>query len=121
MDNKIYLIFLGVHILIIIVNYHLLKNPKPYPPEKVREEFKRGRESLSSYKYGGVSHYLLPRLVQSKANWVNGNAYWYRSGIKLGEVFKLFDPLIGLFIILFPLVLGMIGLCIRMEKDVLKD
>lgn len=135
MDNKIYLIFLGVHILIIIVNYHLLKNPKPYPPEEVREEFKSGRESLSSYKYGGVSHYLLPRLVKSQANWINGNAYWYRSSVKfgifgkcltfftmiLGEVFKLFDPLIGLFIILFPLVLGMIGLCIRIEKDVLKD
>ena len=55
MDNKIYLIFLGVHILIIIVNYHLLKNPKPYPPEEVRKEFKRGRERLASYKYGGVS------------------------------------------------------------------
>lgn len=135
MDNKIYLIFLGVHILIIIVNYHLLKNPKPYPPEEVSKEFKSGRERLSSYKYSGPSHYFLPRLVQSQANWENGNAYWYRSSVKfgifgigitlitaiLGEVFKLFDPLIGLFIILFPLVLGMIGLCIRMEKDVLKD
>lgn len=42
MSNKIYLFILGVHILIIIVNYHLLKNPKPYPPEEVRKDFKSG-------------------------------------------------------------------------------
>lgn len=40
MSNKIYLIFLVVDILIIIVNYNLLKNPKPYPPKEIREEFK---------------------------------------------------------------------------------
>ena len=51
MSSKIYLIFLGVHILIIIVNYNLLKNPKPYPPEEIRKEFKSGGESLASYKY----------------------------------------------------------------------
>ncbi|WP_311492124.1 hypothetical protein [uncultured Anaerococcus sp.] len=135
MDNKIYLIFLIVDILIIIVNYHLLKNPKPYPPEEVRKEFKSGGVSLASSKFVGSSHYLLPRLVQSQANWENGNAYWYRSGIKLGifgigitlitailgEVFRLFDPLVGLFIILIPWVLGMIYMCIRIEKDILKD
>ena len=135
MDNKIYLIFLIVDILIIIVNYHLLKNPKPYPPEEVRKEFKSGGVSLASSKFVGSSHYLLPRLVQSQANWENGNAYWYRSGIKLGifgigitlitailgEVFRPFDPLVGLFIILIPWVLGMIYMCIRIEKDILKD
>nr|WP_072537847.1 hypothetical protein [Anaerococcus mediterraneensis] len=135
MSNKIYLILLGVHILIIIVNYNLLKNPKSYPPEEIREEFKSGRERLSSYKYNGLSHYVLPRLVKSQANWENGNAYWYRSGVKLGmvgigitfftmilgEVFNLFDPLLGTFIILIPVILGMIYMCIRMEKDILKD
>lgn len=135
MPIKIYLIFLGINILIIIVNYNLFNNPKPYPPEEVRAEFESGREKLSSYKYRGLSHYLLPRLVKSKANWVNGNNYWYRSGISLGimgigltiftiilgEVFNLFDPLIGLFIILIPLVLGMIYICFRMEKNILKD
>ena len=83
----------------------------------------------------GFSHYLLPRLVKSQANWENGNAYWYRSGVKLGiigilitlftiilgEVFNLFDPLLGMFIILIPVSLGMIYMCIRMEKDILKD
>ena len=135
MSNKIYLILLGVNILIIIVNYNLLKNPKPYPPEEIRKEFKSGRERLDSYKYRGLSHYLLPRLVKSQANWENGNAYWYRSGVRLGifgivltlitailgEVFRLFDPLVGLFIILILWVLGMIYMCIRMEKDILKD
>ena len=135
MSDKIYLILLGVNILIIIVNYNLLKNPKPYPPEEVRKEFKSGGERLDSYKYSGLSHYLLPRLVKSQANWENGNAYWYRSGVRLGifgivltlitailgKVFRLFDPLVGLFIILIPLVLGMIYMCIRMEKHILKD
>ena len=39
----------------------------------------------------------------------------------LGEVFNLFDPLLGMFIILIPVSLGMIYMCIRMEKDILKD
>lgn len=39
----------------------------------------------------------------------------------LGEVFNLYDSLIGLFIILIPVSLGMIYICIRMEKDILKD
>lgn len=135
MSDKIYLILLGVNILIIIVNYNLLKNPKPYPPEEVRKEFKSGSERLGSYKYSGPSHYLLPRLVKSQANWENGNAYWYRSCVRLGifgivltlitailgEVFRLFDSLVGLFIISIPWVLGMIYMCIRMEKDILKD
>ena len=34
--------------------------------------------------YGGLSRYLLPRLVKSESNWINGNNYWYRSGIRLG-------------------------------------
>lgn len=128
MTNNLYLIFLAVHTLIIIVNYHLLKKPKPYPPDEVRKEFKSGGERLSSYKYIGLSHYLIPRLVQSKANWENGNAYWYRSGVRLGifgivitlitiilgEVLKLFDPLVGLFIISIPWFLGIIYTCIRM-------
>lgn len=135
MYNKIYLILLGVNILIIIVNYNLLKNPKPYPPEEIRKEFKSGGVSLASSKFVGSSHYLLPRLVKSEANWENGNNFWYKSCIKLGimgisltiltmilgEYFKLFDPLIGLFIIFIPVSLGMIYMCIRMEKDILKD
>ena len=68
MPIKIYLIFLGINILIIIVNYNLLNNPKPNAPEEVRAEFESGRERLDSYKYRGLSHYLLPRLVKSKAN-----------------------------------------------------
>lgn len=135
MSDKIYLILLGVNILIIIVNYNLLKNPKPYPPEEIRKEFKSGSVRFSSNKYMGLSHYLLPRLVKSESNWINGNAYWYRSGVRLGifgivitlitiiigEFFNLYDSLIGLFIILIPWVLGMIYMCIRMEKDILKD
>lgn len=135
MSNKIYLIFLGIYILIIIVNYNLLKNPKPYPPEEIRKEFKSGGESLASYKYVGLSHYLIPRLVKSESNWENGNYFWYKSGIKLGimgmsltiltmllgEYFKLSDPLRALFIILIPVSLGMVYICFRMEKDILKD
>lgn len=44
MSDKIYLIFLGVNILIIIVNYNLLKNPKPYPPEEVGKNLKVGEK-----------------------------------------------------------------------------
>lgn len=80
----------------------------------------------------GLSHYLLPRLVKSEANWENGNNFWYRSGVRLGifgivltlitailgKVFRLFDSLVGLFIISIPWVLGMIYMCIRMEKHI---
>ena len=135
MGSNLYFLFLGVYVLIIIVNYNLLKHPKPYPPKEIREEFKRGRVRLSSYKYQGLSNYLLPRLVESESNWIDGNAYWYRSGVKLGivdlvitlitmilgEVFNLYDYLTGLFIILIPSALGMIYMCYRMEKDILKD
>lgn len=135
MDNNLYLLFLVIYILIILVNYNLLKHPKPYPPKEIREEFKRGRERLTSYKYQGLSHYALPRLVKSESNWINGNAYWYKSCIKLGimgiaitlitmilgEVFNLYDYLIGLFIIMIPSILGMIYICYRMEKDILRD
>ena len=135
MTNNIYLILLAVHILIIIVNYNLLKNPKPYPPEEIRKELKSGGGSLASFKFVRFSHYLLPRLAKSQLNWKNGNYFWYKSAIKLGiigisltiltiilgEYFKIFDPLIGLFIIFIPVSLGMIYLCIRMEKDILKD
>lgn len=38
-----------------------------------------------------------------------------------GEVFKLFHPLIGLFIILIPVILGMVYMSFKMEKDILKD
>ena len=135
MDNNLYLLFLGIYLLIILVNYNLLKHPKPYPPKEIREEFKKGRERLTSYKYQGLSHYALPRLVKSESNWINGNAYWYKSCIKLGimgiaitlitmilgEVFNLYDPLIGPFIIMIPSILGMINICYRMEKDILRD
>ena len=128
MGNYLYLVFLGIYVLIIMVNYNLLKHPKPYPPKKIREEFRRGRVRLSSYKYQGLSHYALPRLVKSESNWINGNAYWYRSSIKLGiigiattlitmilgEVFNLYDYLIGLFIIIIPTILRMIYICYRM-------
>ena len=40
MSNKVYLVFLVINILIIIVNYKLLNNPKPYPPAEIRKEFK---------------------------------------------------------------------------------
>lgn len=135
MGSNLYFLFLGIYVLIIIVNYNLLKHPKPYPPKEIREEFKRGRVRLSSYKYQGLSNYLLPRLVKSEFNWINGNSYWYRSCIKLGivdlvitlitmilgEVFNLYDYLIGLFIIIIPSFLGMIYICYRMEKYILKD
>lgn len=135
MSSNLYFLFLGIYVLIIIVNYNLLKHPKPYPPKEIREEFKRGRVRLSSYKYQSLSHYLLPRLVKSETNWINGNVYWYKSCIKLGiigllitlitmilgEVFNLYDYLIGLFIIIIPSFLGMIYICYRMEKDILKD
>ena len=133
--NKLYLLFLGIYLLIIWVNYNLLNHPKPYPPKEIREKFKRGRERLTSFKYRGLSHYALPRLVKSESNWINGNAYCYRSSIKLGiigvvitlitmilgEVFNLYDYLIGLFIIIIPSILGMIYICCRMEKYILKD
>ena len=98
MNDKIYQIFLAVYILIIFVNYNLSKNPKPYPPDEIREEFNSGGESLSSYKYGGLSHYLLPRLVKSKQNWENGNYYWYKSSIRLG--------IFGIGLTLFTMILG---------------
>ncbi len=83
----------------------------------------------------GLSHYLLPRLAKSESNWINGNEYWYRSSLKLGlvglvislitmvlgEVFNLYDWLIGLFIIQISSILGMIYICYRMEKYILKD
>ena len=135
MTNKLYLLLLGINILIIIVNFNLLKNPKPYPPKEIIEEFRGGRERLDSYKYVGLSHYILPRLAKSESNWINGNEYWYRSGIKLGlvglvislitmvlgEVFNLYDWLIGLFIIQIPSILGMVYIFYRMEKYILKD
>lgn len=135
MTNNLYLIFLAVNILIIIENNKQLKNPKPYPPEEIRKEIRSGGGSLASYKYVGFSHYLIPRLVKSESNWQNGNAYWHRSSIRLGifgivltfftmilgQVFNLFDPLIGLFIIFIPVSLGMVDICFRMEKDILKD
>lgn len=135
MTDKLYLIFFPVYLLLIMVNYNLLKNPKPYPPEEIREELKSGRERLNYYKYIGLSHYLIPMLVKSQENWIRGNDYWYKSGIRLGiiglfltsittvmvEVFGLFDSLIGLFIIFIPSFSGLIFLCIRMEKDILMD
>lgn len=135
MDRNLYFVFLGVYVLIIIINYNLLKHPKPYPPQEIIKEFKSGTVRLSSSKYIGMSHYVIPRLVKSESNWINGNAYWYKSCIKLGiigllitlitmilgEVFNLYDYLIGLFIIIIPSFLGMIYICYRMEKDILKD
>ena len=135
MSSNLYFVFLGIYVLIIIINYNLLKHPKPYPPQEIIKEFKSGTVRLSSSKYIGMSHYVIPRLVKSESNWINGNAYWYRSCIKLGiigllitlitmilgEVFNLYDYLIGLFIIIIPSFFGMIYICYRMEKDILKD
>ncbi|EFM24384.1 hypothetical protein HMPREF9225_1987 [Peptoniphilus duerdenii ATCC BAA-1640] len=135
MGSNLYFVFLGVNVLIIICNYNLLKHPKPYPPKEIIKEFKSGTVRLSSSKYIGMSHYVIPRLVKSESNWIDGNAYWYRSGVKLGivdlvitlitmilgEVFNLYDYLIGLFIIIIPSALGMIYMCYRMEKYILKD
>lgn len=135
MGSNLYFLFLGIYVLIIIVNYNLLKHPKPYPPQEIIKEFKSGTVRLSSSKYIGMSHYVIPRLVKSESNWINGNAYWYKSCIKLGiigllitlitmilgEVFNLYDYLTGLFIIIIPSALGMIYMCYRMEKDILKD
>lgn len=135
MGSNLYFLFLGIYVLIIIVNYNLLKHPKPYPPQEIIKEFKSGTVRLSSSKYIGMSHYVIPRLVKSESNWINGNAYWYKSCIKLGiigllitlitmilgEVFNLYDYLIGLFIIIIPSFLGMIYICYRMEKYILKD
>ena len=135
MDSNLYFLFLGIYVLIIIINYNLLKHPKPHPPQEIIKEFKSGTVRLSSSKYIGMSHYVIPRLVKSESNWINGNAYWYRSCIKLGiigllitlitmilgEVFNLYDYLIGLFIIIIPSFFGMIYICYRMEKDILKN
>lgn len=135
MSSNLYFLFLGMYVLIVIVNYNLLKHPKPYPPQEIIKEFKSGTVRLSSSKYIGMSHYVIPRLVKSESNWINGNAYWYKSCIKLGiigllitlitmilgEVFNLYDYLTGLFIIIIPSALGMIYMCYRMEKDILKD
>ena len=135
MGSNLYFLFLGIYVLIIIINYNLLKHPKPYPPQEIIKEFKSGTVRLSSSKYIGMSHYVIPRLVKSESNWINGNAYWYKSCIKLGiigllitlitmilgEVFNLYDYLTGLFIIIIPSALGMIYMCYRMEKDILKN
>lgn len=134
-SNKFYIVFLCINILIVIVNYYYLNNPKSYPPKEIREEFKIGRERFTSYKYRGLSHYALPRLVKCETNWINGNAYWNKSGIKLGiigivitlitmilgEVFNLYNSFIGAFITLIPLILGMILISYKMEKNILKD
>lgn len=66
MFSKLHLIFLGIYILIIIVNNKPLKNPKPYPPEEIRKEIRSGGGSLASYKYVGFSHYLLQDLLKAK-------------------------------------------------------
>lgn len=135
MSNKLYFVFLGIYILIVVVNYNNLKNPRPYPPKKIREEFKRGKFSFLSHKYRGFSYYALPRLVKSEASWINGYTYWSKSCIKLGitgtiitliimilgEVLNLYDYLIGVFVVLIPLILGMILISYRMEKNILND
>ncbi|MGX7092380.1 hypothetical protein [Hutsoniella sourekii] len=135
MNSSLYLVFISIYILVIIINYNLLNHPKPYPPQAIIEEFKSGRVRLSSCKYLGMSHYVLSRLVKSESNWINGNEYWYQSSIKfgtigiaislitmiLGEVFNMYDYLIGLFIIIIYSFLGMICICYRIEKFILKD
>lgn len=135
MSSSLYLVFLGIYSLIIFTNYNNSINPRPYPPKKIREEFNRGRFGFSAYKYRGFSHYSLPRLVKSESNWVDGYSYWNKAFIKLGivgiiitlitmvlgEGFNLYYPFIGAFIIVSPLFLGMIFICYRMEKNILKD
>lgn len=134
-SNKLYFILLGAFIFTFFTNYNNLNNPRPYPPKKIREEFKRLKFGFSAYKYRGFSHYSLPRLVKSESNWINGYAYWNKAFIKLaiieiiitliamilGEVFNLYNSFIGVSIILVPLILGMIFISYRMEKNVLKD
>ena len=134
-SNKSYFVFLAILIFIVITNYKNLNNPKPYPPKKIREEFKRGKKSFSSYKYREFSYYSLPRLVKSESNWINGNTYWNSSCIKLGiigviiavitmilgEVFNYYNSFVGVSIILAYLLLGMILISYRMEKSILKD
>nr|WP_300003759.1 hypothetical protein [Tissierella sp.] len=133
--NKPYFIFFGVYLLILFINYKSLKNPTPYPPKEIIEEFKAGRERLSSYKYKGLSHYAIPRLAKSESNWIYGNIYWFKASIKLailgiiitlfitvlGEVFNLYEFFTALFMLSAPLVLGMIFICYRIEKNILKD
>lgn len=135
MSRKLYLALLGIYILIVVVNYNSLKNPKPYPPEEMREELKSGTVTLSSWKYVGLSHYIVSRVAQSESNWVNGNTYWFKSCVNLGiigivvtlmamilgEVFRLYDYFIGICIPLISSALGMIVICYRMEKKILKD
>lgn len=134
MNLKLYLILLVIDILIIIVNYYELNHPNPYPPEKVRRELKGGRVTLSSCKYIGLSHYILPRLVNSESDWSKGNAYWHRSFVKLGciaifitliamiltKVFPL-NMGIGISMSLAPLILGMIFISYKMETLILND
>lgn len=133
MSNKLYFVFLGI--FIIFTNYNNSTNPRPYPPKKIREEFKRGKSSFSAYKYKGFSHYSLPRLVKSEDNWINGTAYWNVACIKLGiigiimtlitmilgEVFNFYNYFVGISIILTSLILGMVLISYRMEKSILKD
>lgn len=135
MNSSLYLVFISIYILVIIVNYNLLNHPKPYPPQEIIEEFKSGTVRLSSSNYIGMSHYVIPRLAKSESNWINGNEYWYKSCIKLGiigivislitmilgEVFNMYDCLIGLFIIAIFSFLGMVYICYRIEKSILKD
>lgn len=134
-SNKLYFVFLGILIFIVITNYKNLNNPRPYPPKKIREEFKRGKKGFSSYKYRGFSHYSLPRLVKSESNWINGNAYWNSACIKLGimgviialitmilgEVVNFYNSFVGVSIILAYLLFGMTLISYRMEKNILKD
>ena len=134
-SNRFYIVFLGIYIFITFTNYTNLNNPKPYPPKKIREEFKRERIRFSTSKYIGFSHYSIPRLAKSESNWIDGYAYWNKASIKLGfigiiitlitmilgEDFNLYSPLIGAFIILVPLISGMIWVSYKMEKNILKD
>lgn len=134
-SNKFYFVFFGIFIFIVFTNYNNLKNPRPYPPKKIREEFKRGKFSFSSHKYRGFSYYALPRLVKSESNWFDGYAYWNTALIKLGsigmaitlitmtlgEAFNLYNSFIGIFIIVAFLILSMILISYKMEKNILKD
>lgn len=134
-SNRFYIVLLVIYIFIIFTNYNNLNNPRPYPPKKIREEFKRGKFSFSSHKYRGFSYYALPRLVESESNWIDGYSYWNKVCIRLGiigiiitfitmilgEVFNLYNPFIGIFIIVAYLILGMILISYKMEENILKD
>lgn len=81
---NLYYIIISALVLIVILNYYYLKNPKPYPPEHIRERLKNGSGKFSDYKYIGFSQYSIPKLIRSEYNWINGFSYWYKFSVNMG-------------------------------------